>query len=117
VKQDLKFGPVAGIPIGAQWSPLVIVGLNTRTSSNLASLRCQVPIEVATERIRARKGAASDADANIAAAMSAAADPWPQATGIGTAWGVDAALTQALKVVRPAGGQHHWPIRPQMEAD
>ncbi len=73
----------------------------SRTSSELTGLWCSVPDAVAAERIRGRStGAsdthASDADEDIAAAMAADTDPWPQAAVISTAGTPQDAVRQAL---------------------
>ncbi len=73
-----------------------------RTSSELVALQCSAPDEVAAERMRGRTGAAaSDADDDIAAAMAADADPWPQAATISTAGSSEDAVRQALSWLDP----------------
>ena len=72
--------------------------------ADLVQLRCDAPADLAAERIEARraKGAdASDATAEVARAMSGAADPWPEAVPVDTDRPIAAALEQALSA--------HWP--------
>lgn len=57
------------------------------TASDLIQLRCEAPMSVTAERIARRAAAgidASDASAEVAAAMSRVFDPWPDATAIDT---------------------------------
>ncbi|MET7425923.1 AAA family ATPase [Dactylosporangium sp. NPDC005555] len=63
-----------------------------RTHSALIELRCAAPDEVVTDRLRRRTLSTSDADAAIATAMAARADPWPEASTIRT----DMPLTPTL---------------------
>jgi aminoglycoside phosphotransferase family enzyme/predicted kinase len=53
----------------------------SRTSSELAQVRCDLPPEVATARVAERQGGrdASDADAGIAHGLGQCFEPWPQA--------------------------------------
>lgn len=72
-----------------------------RTYSTLVSLRCTAPAAVTETRLRTRTGSLSDADPVIARAMAADAAPWPQAVDIDTSGTPAAALTEALRMVRP----------------
>lgn len=61
--------------------------LGAATASELVELRCQVGEATALRRISARRrreGNVSDATASVARAMTAAADPWPEATVLET---------------------------------
>ncbi len=77
------------------------------TSSIFDALRCVAPVEVATRRLAARALVGtdpSDATPDVAAAMAAVAEPWPDATEIDTS--VErghalAAARAALGVDRP----------------
>ncbi|GAA0808272.1 bifunctional aminoglycoside phosphotransferase/ATP-binding protein [Spirilliplanes yamanashiensis] len=73
------------------------------TRSTLAELRCTAgPAEVA-ERLARRAGEtyrASDADAVIAAALAAEADPWPEATAVPTDGTPDDSVENALARLR-----------------
>lgn len=72
------------------------------TSSDLSELECVAPSEVAAARMRARAergGDPSDADAGVAAAMAATADPWPEASVVRTVGPPDAVLAGALDAV------------------
>jgi uncharacterized protein len=75
------------------------------TESDVVELRCDVPREVAAERIRRRLTAgrdASDATPEVAVAMAAGEAPWPEATSVDTASGPGAALDAAVAVVAAA---------------
>jgi aminoglycoside phosphotransferase family enzyme/predicted kinase len=67
------------------------------THSELVALRCTLPVPAAAERIAAR-GTADPSDANpeIAAAMAADADPWPEAVEVPTAGTQEATVDTAL---------------------
>jgi predicted kinase len=75
--------------------------LAEHTYADLVTLRCSVPAETAADRMRDRTGGASDAGPDIAHAMAAAADPWPEAHLIDTGGPVVESLGQALRAVRP----------------
>lgn len=66
------------------------------THSGLVPLRCVVPGDVATERVRNRETPVSDADENIAAAIAADADPWPNAHDVDTGGTVRESVDNAL---------------------
>ncbi|MFK0246085.1 AAA family ATPase [Amycolatopsis azurea] len=55
-----------------------------RTSSRLSSIRCQVPEEIASHRIRDRRDTLSDATVDIARRMASDTDPWPEARTLPT---------------------------------
>ncbi|MDD7939520.1 AAA family ATPase [Actinomycetospora lutea] len=84
--------------------------LAARSSVPVIPLRCEAPRDVADARIRARRGAASDATPLVAAVMAADADPWPEATTVDTAGSVDDAVTAALSVVRAPGRRGSWTV-------
>jgi uncharacterized protein len=92
----------------------------TEASADLVQLCCPAPREMAAQRITARPSRVPDADEAIAATMGAAAEPWPEATVIGTeADGVagmtDEPVNRALEAIRPHGPKHVWrPGRPYM---
>lgn len=80
------------------------------TSSELVELRCDAPAEVAADRIERRHkqgGDPSDATIEVATAMAASADPWPNAMRIDTAGEIGAALAQALAAVGPDQGRRN----------
>jgi predicted kinase len=58
--------------------------LAERSHSNLLALRCDVPRQLALNRIRHRPPGPSDATAAIYMAMATAADSWPQALTVRT---------------------------------
>jgi uncharacterized protein len=73
------------------------------TSSELVELECGAPTEVTAERFRERAHAAtdaSDATPGVAAAMAAAAHPWPSTHVIKITTSLDVTLTRAERVVR-----------------
>ena len=77
-------------------------GAAGRTDTDVVELRCEIPAEVAAERMRARAAAGgdpSDATPAIAAAMAATADPWPGATTIRTDDSPEASVAAALAAV------------------
>lgn len=72
------------------------------TSSDLVELRCETPVDLTTARIRsrARRGRdPSDATPEVAAAMAAAVDPWPNAVTVDTSGQPDEALKQVLRLL------------------
>lgn len=71
------------------------------TSSDLVALRCEAPLEVAEQRIAARRSDASDATADIARRLAAEADPWPEAVGIDTTPEPDRVVARAREHVGP----------------
>ncbi|HEX6567917.1 MAG TPA: AAA family ATPase [Acidimicrobiales bacterium] len=77
-----------------------------RTHADVVELRCEVAAGVAAERIRSRAAAGtdpSDADAEIAARMAAAADPWPEAITVATGGPASVSVAEALDAVRASG--------------
>jgi aminoglycoside phosphotransferase family enzyme/predicted kinase len=74
-----------------------------QTHSELVELECTAPPDVAVERLqaRARAGAdASDATAEVAAAMRATADPWPDAQVVDTIAPADEVLARTEALIR-----------------
>ena len=72
------------------------------TFSDLVELRCMAPPEIAAARMRARAergGDPSDADGEIARAMAAVDDPWPDATAVDTGPSTDRVLQAVLPIV------------------
>jgi aminoglycoside phosphotransferase family enzyme/predicted kinase len=74
--------------------------LAARSASDLVALECRAPAEVAAQRIHTRGATASDATADIAVAMAAAADPWPDATVVDTTAALDRCVTEAVDAWR-----------------
>jgi hypothetical protein len=74
--------------------------LARRTSSDLVPLECRTPAEIAARRLADRGPTASDATAPIARAMSADADPWPQAVPVSTSGSVVESLEAAAAAWR-----------------
>lgn len=77
--------------------------LATETHSDLVELRCTAAEATVNARLAGRTGGASDADAVIAAAMAADADPWPEATVIDTDELPDRSRERALAEVGAQG--------------
>ena len=71
-----------------------------RTHSELIALQCSAPAEVAAERLRSRQPGWSDADPEVAAAMAAHADPWPEAQNVPTTGTPEEAVSRALAVLQ-----------------
>jgi uncharacterized protein len=84
--------------------------------ADLIQLRCVTSPDAAEQRLAARTGGVSDADASIARQLAAVAAPWPEAVTIDTAR--PDYLREAREVVRPHGPEHMWrPARPVMVPD
>lgn len=71
-------------------------------AAELVQLRCEVPADVAAERLRERRGV-SDADERIAAAIRDRRAPWPDSIGIDTAQAPDQAVDAAVAAVLADG--------------
>ncbi|MFF9915502.1 AAA family ATPase [Streptomyces sp. NPDC013457] len=88
-----------------------------RTSAHLVSLRCQVPDDMTAARLRTRATGPSDADLAVATTMAEREPPWVEAVAVDTSGPLEAAVTQALAVVRPYGTGPVVFRLPYMEAD
>lgn len=74
-----------------------------QASAALLEVRCEVPAEVAADRMRRRalRGAdPSDATPEVAAALAAAADPWPESRVLDTSGDEEATTARAVALVR-----------------
>jgi uncharacterized protein len=91
--------------LDASWSHAAHRDLATdmaaRTNGMLFAQRCETMPEVAIAWLRRRTHSVSDADERIAEAMTAHADPWPQATTIRTDQAPDRCVEQAARLMRP----------------
>lgn len=93
------------------------------TSADLVQLHCTASPELAARRMSTRASTISDADPQIAQAMAAAADPWPEAQAINTdSGGISGELgdliQQALRAIRPSSTEQLWhPTRPYMSPE
>jgi predicted kinase len=78
----------------------------TQTSSGLVELRCVLRHDLVVDRLteRAGRGDASDADVDIAVALSRAFEPWPTATVIDTGPPRAVVTAQAQRVIAPERG-------------
>ncbi|MFI7680433.1 AAA family ATPase [Actinophytocola sp. NPDC049390] len=74
--------------------------LAERTRSTFVPLRCIAPVTVTDDRLRTRTGSMSDADPEIAHAMAADEELWPEARDLNTSGSPDAAVTEAMRIVR-----------------
>lgn len=77
------------------------------TASDLVELRCDAPVAVCTERVARRlaRGAdASEATPEVAAALAARFDEWPEATVIDTSGPKTHAADAAIRAFGPTGG-------------
>lgn len=85
-----------------------------QADADLVQVRCHAPDAVTRQRMAERQGGPSDADAQIARQMAAAADHWPGATSVDTGLADLAGLVQqVLDIIRPHGPDHVWrPRRP-----
>lgn len=95
-----------GVVLDASWSSAAhrerARRLAIETSSEVIEIRCDLPAEVAAERMARRQTSetdASDAGPDVAAAMASNTDPWTEAVPISTAPGRDAVLRLALRTV------------------
>jgi hypothetical protein len=71
-----------------------------RTHSRLIELRCEAPMSLTAARMRARTGSISDVDEDVAAAMAADAEPWPEASVIRTEDDVWRCAERAMQAIR-----------------
>ncbi len=77
--------------------------VSIQTSSHLVELCCILRRDLVADRLAARsgRGDASDADARVAAAMTATFEPWPTATEIDTGPPRAVIAAQACRVITP----------------
>ncbi|WP_149181713.1 bifunctional aminoglycoside phosphotransferase/ATP-binding protein [Streptomyces sp. TRM49041] len=88
-----------------------------RTSADLVALHCRVPDELTAARLEGRAAGPSDADLDVALAMAERESPWAEAVAIDTSGPLEAAVSQALAVVRPHDTGPLVFRRPLMEPD
>lgn len=110
------------VVLDATWSDAgqreAAVRMAERTHADLVALHCQAPGDVSAARLSNRAPGASDADRGVAAAMAAAEPPWTEAVTVDTGGALEAAVVQAMAVVRPYGtGQAPVFRRSHMEPD
>jgi aminoglycoside phosphotransferase family enzyme/predicted kinase len=73
-------------------------------AAELRELRCVAPASLTAERMRQRRARhddASDADEDVARALAAEADPWPEATTVDTAHEPAAVAERAMSSLAP----------------
>jgi hypothetical protein len=68
------------------------------------ALRCCALPEVATVRIRSRRGTHSGATLTVAASMAADANDWPEPSTVHTTGSTESSLEQALDILRTWSG-------------
>lgn len=89
-----------------------------RTSADLVALHCHVPDDVSGARLSTRASGASDADLDIAIAMTAREPAWPVAVAVDTSGPLESVVARAPAAVRPRGtGQAPVFRRPYREPD
>lgn len=72
--------------------------LAQRRRVRIVELRCMVELDIAQDRVAAREGDPSDADAEVVEHLTAQAEPWPQADVLDT--GRDVTMVHAAAVSR-----------------
>jgi aminoglycoside phosphotransferase family enzyme/predicted kinase len=77
------------------------------TASDLVELRCVTDPDVAAGRIETRRasGGAHDASVEIAAAMAADANPWPEAVAVDTTVPIEVSVAMARKAIGPMAAE------------
>ncbi|HSA51263.1 MAG TPA: AAA family ATPase [Yinghuangia sp.] len=86
-------------------------------AAELVSLQCVADEATAFERLAARRGDWSDADAAVARKMAAETEPWNGRHDLDAGASADACLAQAVGILRPTGTTVSFGRRPHMEAD
>lgn len=95
---------IADASFTSGWQRTAAATAADKVSADLAGFQCVVSPETAEARLRSRAPRGSDADAGIAARMTAAADPWPGAIVIDTDGSSrEQSLRQALAALGPLG--------------
>lgn len=95
------------VVLDATWSSAALREHARRTAaeafSPVVELRCQAPVDVAAERVRARRGTGdpSDADPDVARRLASDFDPWPEATALDTTSPRAETAVAALAAMRP----------------
>jgi hypothetical protein len=100
-RAEILLGRGESVVLDASWTAAAhrdrAVAVARRAAARLLALHCTADPSVARGRILARVGGPSDATPEVAEAMAATADPWPDAvavpTGSGAAVALDAAST------------------------
>ena len=85
--------------------------LARRSHSDLIHLECRAPTDLAAARLASRGPTASDATAAVGGAMSAAADPWPDAVTVCTSGKLAESLHRAAEAWQAAPTRtkvHPW---------
>lgn len=102
-----ELGSGRSVILDATWSDVeerqAVARTAATTSSELVEVRCDLPADLAAERITARRGDASDADAEVARAMRADFDAWPSATVVDTRRPVAEVVTSLVRRLRMPG--------------
>ena len=96
------YSVVLDASFSSEESRRVACELASASTAEVAMLRCVAPFDVSAQRLvdRGAVGAdPSDADPAVAAAMATRFAPWPEATEIDTAGGLDATVAAARSVL------------------
>ena len=102
-RAEIALGLGMSVVLDASWADAgwreTAAAVASRTHSELLSLRCVAPPEVARDRLLARVPGEdpSDATPDVAELMAATADPWPQAKVVDTSRDRAASLAGALE--------------------
>lgn len=110
-RAELLLGRGESVVLDASWSSALwrtaATHLAERTHSRLTLLRCQAPTDLAAGRMTHRRGP-SDATADVAQAMGAAGDAWPEAHSIDTSADAPGAGRIAIDYIHPRGEGRPW---------
>jgi predicted kinase len=104
-KRLLELGE--SVVLDASWSSAAMRSaardIAAQTSSEVVELQCVSPTDVAADRIRARTAVGidpSEATPDVATAMAAHFDAWPEAVAVDTVAAVEDSVGSALDIVR-----------------
>lgn len=113
-RAEVLLGRGETVVLDASWTAAshrdAAAAVAARSRSDLVALRCEAPRALADERIRARRGSASDATPLVAAVMSADSDPWPEAAVVDTSGPAEASVRSALAEVRSPHRHAAWTV-------
>ncbi|WP_344428677.1 bifunctional aminoglycoside phosphotransferase/ATP-binding protein [Streptomyces lavendulocolor] len=95
------------VVLDATWSDAgrreAAVRVAERAAADLVALHCHAPDDVSAARLRTRGSGPSDAGPEIATAMAAGEQPWPEAVAVDTGGSLESAVARALTALRPWG--------------
>ncbi|OXM45392.1 gluconate kinase [Amycolatopsis alba DSM 44262] len=97
------------VVVDASWSTvrhrLLATAAAEPTSCPVLAIRCEVPENLATERIATRTDTLSDATPEIAHLMAADAEPWPEARALSTTGSPQESIARAMALLSLARGR------------